>query len=210
MISPHTAAHPNAGPPHQAVGQVVNILPDGFFIVRHRQRGWQCRLAASCLLQPEMGDDVLIAGDRTQLWLLAVLTRADSHRASLLSVPGDLTLAPQGALTLHSGQSLRLTGPELAIEAERGTCDINALRYRGQDLSAWIHSVSMVGHCLESVWHSLVQISHRLVRKVTQTEHARVGQLDYQAQDYARIHGQNVLITSEAVTKIDSEQIHLG
>src|SRR5476649_807935 len=119
MISPHTAAHPDAGPPHQAVGQVVNILPEGFFIVRHQQRGWQCRLAASCLLQPEVGDDVLIAGDRTQLWLLAILTRAESQRPCLLSVPGDLTLAPQGDLILRSGQSLRLTGPELTIEAER-------------------------------------------------------------------------------------------
>ncbi|MEA9390971.1 DUF3540 domain-containing protein [Acerihabitans sp. TG2] len=210
MITPHSATHPDAGPPRQAVGQVVNILPEGFFIVRHQQRGWQCRLAASCLLQPELGDDVLIAGDQAQLWLLAVLTRADGDRPCLLSVPGDLAITPGGTLTLRSENSLHLIGQELEIKADRSKFHIKSMHYQGQDLAAWIPKVSIVGQRLESVWHTLVQISQRLLRKVTQTEHARVGQLDYQAKDYARIHAQNVIITSEAITKIDSEQIHLG
>jgi hypothetical protein len=38
----------------------------------------------------------------------------------------------------------------------------------------------------------------------------RAGQLDYQAEDYARIHARNTLITSKDITKLDSEQIHVG
>ena len=54
------------------------------------------------------------------------------------------------------------------------------------------------------------RISHSLFRKVRQTEHVRAGQLDYQAEDYARIHARNTLITSKDITKLDSEQIHVG
>ncbi|WP_413736663.1 DUF3540 domain-containing protein [Sodalis sp. RH21] len=210
MINRHATVNHGTAPPRQAVGRVVNILPEGFFIVRHQQRGWQCRLAASCLLTPEPGDEVLIAGDEAQLWLLAVLTRADSGRPFSLSVPGDLRIAPCGELTLTGERRLQLNGPAVNINADRSECHIGRMQYHGQDLSAWVDTLCIVGKRLESVWQTLVQISHRLLRKVTHTEHARVGQLDYQATDYARIHGQNVIITSDAITKLDSEQIHMG
>ncbi|NDL64397.1 DUF3540 domain-containing protein [Acerihabitans arboris] len=210
MINLQALSDPIASPPGQAVGRVINILPDGCYIVCHQQRGWQCRLAASCLLQPQPGDEVLVAGNDAQLWLLAVLDRADNLQPWSLRVAGDLHIAAQGALTLHGAERLELRAPALAIRADRGDCRVGRMRYHGQSLSARVDICCIVGKRLESVWQTLVQISHRWLRKVTQTEHARVGQLDYQAVDYARIHGQNVMITAEAVARLDSEQIHLG
>lgn len=201
---------PIASPIGQAVGRVIDILPDGCYIVRHAQRGWHCRLAASCLLQPQPGDEVMIAGEEARPWLLAVLTRADKRRPWSLGVSGDLHIAAQGALTLHGAERLELRGATLTLDADRGNCRIGRMRYRGKSLSSRVDVVCIVGKRLEAVWHTLVHISHHWLRKVTQTEHARVGQLDYQAGDYARIHGQNVMITAEAITKIDSEHIHMG
>lgn len=210
MTNQRVHRHRTATPPSQAVGRVVDILPDDYFIVRHDRLGWQCRLAASCLLRPQTGDDVLIAGDHSRLWLLAVLERADSSSPCCLAVKGDLHIAAGGALALKGETRLALAAPQLGIEAERGECRIERMRYHGRSLSACVDIVCMVGKRFESVCQTLVHISHRWLRKVTQTEHARVGQLDYQAEDYARLHGQNVMITAEAITRIDAEQIHMG
>lgn len=196
--------------PAQAVGRVVNLLPAGFFIVEHEQRGWQCRLAASCLLTPQTGDQVLIAGNGAQLWLLAVLERAEARTPFTLSVPGSLHIAPQGELSLASPDSLSLQSQTLDIAAAQGDCRIDNLRYSGRSLSAWIASCAIAGHSLESVWQTVVSVSRRLFRKVTHTEHVRVGQWDCQAEDYVRLHGKHLLMTSEAIAKLDAEQIHVG
>jgi hypothetical protein len=197
-------------PPTQAVGRVVNLLPAGVYIVEHEQRGWQCRLAASCLLAPQIGDEVMIAGHEHHLWLLAVLTRADPQLPFSLNVAGALDIAAQGDLTFACPGRLALQSQTLNIGAEQGECHIDDLRYHGKSVSAGVASCSIVGKSMETVWHTVVAISHRLLRKVTQTEHVRVGQWDCEARDYARIHGKQLIVTSEAITKLDSEQIHVG
>lgn len=197
-------------PPTQAVGRVVNLLPAGVYIVEHEQRGWQCRLAASCLLAPQIGDEVMIAGHEHHLWLLAVLTRADPQLPFSLNVAGALDIAAQGDLTFACPGRLALQSQTLNIGAEQGECHIDDLHYHGKSLSAGVASCSIVGKSMETVWHTVVAISHRLLRKVTQTEHVRVGQWDCEARDYARIHGKQLIVTSEAITKLDSEQIHVG
>ncbi|KEY59006.1 DUF3540 domain-containing protein [Serratia sp. DD3] len=189
-------------PPQQAAGQVVNLLNDGTMMVESEGRGWHCRRAASCLIAPEFGDRVLIASVEGQLWLLAVLERAEGQQPTVLSVEGDLQIAPGG--------NLSLTSQGLNITAKTSDCHIDAMNYSGESVTAWVSLSRIVGKQCESIWQSVTQISHRLLRKTTQMEQVRAGQLDMQAEDYLRMHAQNTVITSKAITKIDSEQIHMG
>ncbi|QKJ85814.1 DUF3540 domain-containing protein [Paramixta manurensis] len=188
--------------PLQSAGLVTHLFPDGSLTVECEGRGWHCRRAASCLIAPEVGDNVLIANSGDRLWLLAVLERAAAHSAAELSVDGDLRIQSAGELSL-SGHTLRVT-------AEQGDCHVGEMKYSGESLSAWVSLTRIVGKRAESVWHTVTQISQHLLRKTTQTEQVRAGQLDMKAEDYARLHAQNTLITSEAITKVDSEQIHMG
>lgn len=197
-------------PPMQGVGRVVNLLPDNHFVVEHQQRGWHCQRAAGCLLTPEYGDNVLLAGDGQQLWLISVLTRAHTQQPAMLSVAGDLHIAPHGELKLASPEQLHLDAPALKICAEHSECHLNRMDYRGHQVTAALDNCSLVGNVLESVWQRVVQLSQQVLRKVTHTEHVRVGQLDCQAEDYARLHARHMLVTSSAITKIDSEQVHIG
>ena len=174
-------------------------------------RGWHCRRAASCLLTPALGDNVLVAGCGHQLWAIAVLERAEPQSAARLCVTGDLQIeTPSGSLSLHSAQALKLSGDAMTLQANSGDCHVDKMKYSGEELSAFVSISRPVGKRCESLWHSVSQISHSLFRKVRQTEHVRAGQLDYQAEDYARIHARNTLITSKDITKLDSEQIHVG
>jgi len=164
-------------------------------------RGWHCRRAVSCVIAPQTGDTVLISAVDNQMWLLAVLERGNND-ATELSVPGDLRIASQGALSLSS--------EALNVSAAKGDCHISEMTYSGDKISAWVTLSRIVGKRAESVWQTVTQLSHNLFRTTRQTEQVRAGQLDMKAEDYLRMHAHNTVITSKAITKVDSEQIHMG
>lgn len=188
-------------PPAQASGIVTHCFPDGSLTIESEGRGWHCLRAASCVIAPQAGDKVLIAGVDNQLWLLAVLERANPLSAEL-SVPGDLHIRSEGELSL-SGAALR-------VSAEQGDCHIGEMKYSGDKLSAWVSLSRIVGKRAESVWQNVTQFSQNLLRTTRNTEQVRAGQLDMKAEDYARLHGHNTVITAKAIAKVDSEQIHMG
>lgn len=190
-----------AMPPLQAAGAVTHCFADGSLMVESEGRGWHCRRAASCLIAPKPGDTALIASVGNEMWLLAVLEHAGEQPMELC-VAGDLEIRSSGELSLNS-ETLR-------VSAEQGDCHISEMRYSGEKLSAWVNLSRIVGKSAESVWHSVTQISQHLLRSTRHTEQVRAGQLDVKAEDYARMHAHNMVITSKAITKIDSEQIHMG
>lgn len=198
--------------PQQASGRVVDILSDGSMVVESEGLGWHCRRAASCLLTPETGDNVLLArSDDEKLWLLAVLERACPQHSAQISIQGDLNISTQGgSLTLNSELQLALHSHSLQVKSTQGECAIGTLEYRGDEVKAQIGIGRWIGERCESVWHTVTHLSQMMFRQVKQTEHVRAGQLDYQAQDYLRLHSRNTLITAQDIAKIDSEQIHVG
>ena len=188
-------------PPVQSAGLVTHCFADASLTVECDGRGWHCRRAASCVIAPQVGDTVLVTSVENQIWLLAVLERANAQQAEL-SVPGDLHI--------HSTGELSLSSSALRISAEQGDCHISDMNYSGDKFSAWVSLSRIVGKRAESVWQTITQVSHNLLRTTRNTEQVRAGQLDMKAQDYARLHASNTVITSKAITKVDSEQIHMG
>ncbi|MEB6222023.1 DUF3540 domain-containing protein [Pantoea anthophila] len=188
-------------PPVQSAGLVTHCFADASLTVECDGRGWHCRRAASCVIAPQVGDTVLVTSVENQIWLLAVLERANAQQAEL-SVPGDLHI--------HSTGELSLSSSALRISAEQGDCHISDMNYSGDKISAWVSLSRIVGKRAESVWQTITQVSHNLLRTTRNTEQVRAGQLDMKAQDYARLHASNTVITSKAITKVDSEQIHMG
>ncbi|WP_039056539.1 DUF3540 domain-containing protein [Enterobacter sp. Bisph1] len=181
--------------------RVTHCFDNGSLMVECDGRGWHCRRAVSCVIAPQAGDTVLISAVDNQMWLLAVLERGNND-ATELSVPGDLRIASQGALTLSS--------EALNVSAAKGDCHISEMTYSGDKISAWVTLSRVVGKRAESVWQTVTQLSHNLFRTTRQTEQVRAGQLDMKAEDYLRMHAHNTVITSKAITKVDSEQIHMG
>lgn len=188
-------------PPVQVSGAVTYCFTHDSMVVESEGRNWHCSRAASCVIVPQVGDTVLITSVENQIWLLAVLERASSQQTEL-NVTGDLHISSSGELSLN--------GEMLRVNAEQGDCHISEMKYSGDQLSAWVSLSRVVGKRAESIWQTVTQISHNLLRMTRQTEQVRAGQLDMKAEDYARLHAHNTVITAKAITKVDSEQIHMG
>ncbi len=209
-----------ASGPVQHLGQLVSVDADGLLEV-HTEDGatWHCRRAASCLLQPQPGDTVLLSGpDPRRVYLIAVIEQADAS-VSRIEAPGDLRLsAPAGAISiesaadlrLHSAATLAMQGAHLALDAQQAQCDVREMRYTGQALDATVGRLRLVGQVFESVAERVMQIARNALRFVDGVDQVRVGHLDLRAQETAIVHGKHVVITGKELMKVDAGQIHMG
>jgi len=209
---------PGALTPIQLLGTVARKLDNGMFLVDCEGQTWRCRRAASCLLKPEAGDTVLLAGDSARVFLLAVIEQADSTTARI-EMPGDVLLsAAQGSVTVHSAKQMTLQGEsgltmqtdQWALRARQGDCTVDEMQYTGRELKGTVGIVRLIGQLCETVVDRVMQISRNAFRMVKQTDQARVGHLDYEAEEVARIHAKTTMVTGEKLAKVDAAQIHVG
>ncbi|KAF1070024.1 DUF3540 domain-containing protein [Variovorax sp.] len=187
-----------------ALGTVLQALPGDAFLVEAQAGGerWHCPRAASCLLQPSVGDTVLVAGPRRdQAYLIAVITQAD---------PAQARLAVDGVLTLQAGTRLELAAPELDLQARKAQLEVGEMDYRGGEVRITTLVARFVGRTCETVLDRLSVLTRSSFRLTEEVEQVRAGQIDYQAEETLRLHAKNTLVSSKGLVKVDGEQIHMG
>jgi hypothetical protein len=159
--------------------RVVAIHADGAEL----DDGRRATSALSCLLQPQIGDQVLVADDPTLI--LAILQREAGQTAEL-HVPG--------------ARALRLCQREIAIEASEGL----ALRsLRDAELSAVTGTLRLAARNL------FTTVLETLVERAA--DHlAKVGSFALDVSTLLRIRSRHGIVTAEQQMRIDAEQLHLG
>jgi hypothetical protein len=202
-----------------ALGVVTSVLPGGIYSVESDARVLRCLRAASCLLRPEIGDTVLVNGpDERRLYLTAVAEQADAGHAHV-EVEGELTLASRrGAVSIESPTQLRLSagecatlgGPLLRIDADEARMHVGRLDYSGEEASAAVFSMRVIGRVYEAVVDRLVHLSKSAFRMTEGIDQVQAGQIDYRASEMTRLHGKNTVITARDLVKADAKQIHMG
>lgn len=205
--------------PVHLIGTVTRREEDGSFAVDCDGRAWHARQAASCLLVPQPGDQVLISGpDAARVYLIAVIEQADPGRAQL-ETAGDMVLRSRsGSVALESAQAVRLAGQQavsidtasLKVQAEDAHCVTGQMKYLGAEVAATIGTTRLVGKVYEAVMDRLSFLSRVSFRAAEEVEHVRAGSLDYRADKTARVHASYTMVTGENLVKVDAKQIHMG
>lgn len=193
------------------VGDAVEVQTD---TARYR-----ALCAPSCLLQPEIGDKVLVVTDTEgEDYVLAVLTRAGGSGARL-SLPANSDLQTQGGtlkisgrdgLSLQSARQVSLQSAQLRVDALQGDVTIHQLAIVGDAWKSCIDTVKTVGRSVDSVLERLHSRVSRSYRRVEELDQVKAGQIDYQADSSLQLHGKYALVTADELVKMDAEQIHLG
>jgi hypothetical protein len=187
----------------ETTGMVVSA-GNGLFQVQKGTDSFRVQRAFSCLVEPEVGDRVLLAGDAAAgLYILAVLERQTD--ATRLKLEGDLsieladgrfTVAATEGVNLVSRKTVTVAANELEVQARRGHFFIDRIR--------------LLGTTLEANLERLSQTVKHLYRRVLGVDHLRAGQIDYASEGSVRLHGENTLMTARELVKADAKQIHLG
>ncbi|MBB1598111.1 DUF3540 domain-containing protein [Achromobacter sp. UMC46] len=205
--------------PVHLLGEVLRCEPDGSFAVACDGRAWSARRAASCLLAPQPGDEVLISGpDPSRVYLIAVTVQAEPAHATLetqgelvlRSLGGNVLVQSAGEVMLQGQGAVRVRTPEYAVEAddERHAC--KRVRMVAEQLHATIGETRLAGRSYEAVLDRMTLMARLSMRSVSEVEQVRAGSIDYQAEQTARLHASYTLVTGADLVKVDAKQIHMG
>jgi hypothetical protein len=201
----------------QETGRVVATSP-GSVVVRTGAGEVRARRAVSCLVEPELGDDVLLAIHGAGCHVLAVLERPAGSPTRIVA-PGDLEIAaPAGRLTLESAEAIDVaTGGDVSFAsrhlravASSATLAIESLNYAGAHVAAHVESVKAVAKSIESVADRWIQRLERSYRFIAESEHVRSRYLGYEASSCIQMRGKAAIVSSAELTKVDGSQIHVG
>jgi hypothetical protein len=189
---------------------VVAQSADGTFLAEHAGHRISCRRAASCLLQPEIGDQVLIfnTGNGSR-YLLAVLERASLGTAHL-NCTGDVLLSSSGSLRLAASQDIALDSCGFALRADDAQVTLERLRFSGVLWQGAVSSLRLVGHACETIMDRITQLTKVSLRRVEQIDQLRAGQIDYEGSSRVRIRSKYTAITATHVLKVKGRQVHIG
>jgi hypothetical protein len=143
-------------------------------------------VAASCLLQPQCGDRVMVAGITDgDAFVLAILER-DATRPANLEVPcaQSVTLSSR-RLVLAAGECMEMQSMgDIEMTSAAGCLSINAR------------------HVTVTAMETLVQSARQYL--------ANLDTCVVQALGLLRLHGQQAILTAEGDMKIDAERISVG
>jgi len=188
----------------QTIGDLVATEEHGW-TVRTDHGSFHARRATSCLLEPQIGDKVLLVGEPLgELYVQVILERQEGV-GHCLSTAGDLKIELQtGRFTVATSEGIDLVSArELSFISQR-------IEARASEGFFSIGTVRAMGTALDAVYERLSQTVQVAFRKVEKLDRLRAGQIDYSADGMARVHGENTVLTAEGLVKADGKQIHIG
>ena len=159
------------------------------------------RQAASCLLVPQPGDRVWLAGDIDQgLYVLAILERDDSAAAQL-RLPADTSL---------QATTLKLSAAQVAVQAESAVLSAQKVCAVGHEASWSFNRIKVMAELFESFADRVVQFARWSQRTVDGMDQVRSRQIDYRAEQTLQLQAETLVANASKLAKVDGEQIHLG
>jgi hypothetical protein len=167
--------------------------------------------SAGCLLEPEVGDLVLLLmTDDPADYVLHVLERGQKDEPARLSVEApELKLAAQ-TLNFSGQKSIKLTTEDFEANALRGRTRCGELAFEGGCLSARIGRVQTWARFVENTAERLIDRMQRCYRHVEEFEESNVGRFRLLVKDLFFLGSKNATLKADGQVKIDGDKIHLG
>lgn len=199
----------------QRHARVRAISNDGILVDDGQTR--LVKQATSCLLEPLVGDLVLIVGalDDPGGHLLAVLER-DSDAATL-ALPGTLDISAErlrlrgrSGIELHSERSLDLHADEARLQARSASMVLQRCSVVVRSMFASLSKLTHVGHVLELLVDRVLQRSDHSTRVIAGSDHTQARDIQLDAEANVQVHSQRTVVDGREIVKLDGGQIHLG
>jgi hypothetical protein len=203
----------------QEAGTVVAVEEGASLSVQAESGTYRARRAFSCLVEPVVGDVVLLSGlPDGACYVLAILEREAEVPARLVT-EGDLevrlpkgrfVVAAQEGVELVSAQQVSVTAGGVRVNADEGHVVLRQLSLLGSFVRAEFDTIKVFAESCDSAFDRLLQRVKRSYRFVSEHDQVRAAQIDYTAENNATLRGGNTLISAKDLVKVDGEQIHLG
>lgn len=208
---------PTVSPSRQGTAVIVSEGPDRTWMVEDRGQQLRAQRAASCLLEPAVGDRVWIVVEDERCYVLAVLERSADAPANL-RFDGDAVLRVNGKLEVHAKDDLQLrsdrqvgvAGDEIEVQARVGRVFVRECTAVLRSLLTHATNSTLVAKLVETLADRVSTSSKTSYRNVAEIDQLQAGIIDYHAVEAARIVADKVIINGGEIAKVEAGQIHLG
>jgi hypothetical protein len=201
----------------QATGSVIRV-EGPVFVVRSEDGDYRARRAVSCLVEPQLADEVLLVVREGACFVLAVLTREEAG-PTRLSADGDVELhlkqgrfvvATQEGIDLVAAKAVSITSGALNVRAAEGNVFLDRLSMLGTIARVEIDKIKLFAGTLDSALDRLHQRVKRSYKRVEEVDQVKAGQIDYVAEKTMSLRSTNTVMTADELVKVDADQVHLG
>ena len=148
--------------------------------------GCSANRSFSCLIEPQVGDQIIAASSVNDIYIIAIIARAEADLVNTLSLPQQQSCQWQAEqLTLVGREKISiLSAKEIVINVSLGQLVMSA-----QDI-------------LQTVQNNFVLWCKQFFQKADQ--------VDIQTSQLTKSHSHNQIITADNDIRIDAERINLG
>ena len=200
-------------------GFVTRALEDGSFEIRIGQDTERARQAPSCLLVPEIGDEVWLLSRATRGPVIAAVVGRDEPRTGVVALPGpaaelraegDLRVRSERGLELEAREAVRVKGATLELKALRTRIATEALEVFATHIDAGMDKARLVAKRIDAAFDSIATRVKQSLRWVEELEQVRAGLIDYRAKGNVHVHGGSAFVSADRVVQVRGEEIHLS
>lgn len=165
--------------------------------------------AASCLLVPEVGDEVACLRAGKRAWVTAVLHReTDTER--VLSCTGNTRLQVKEGVLAMDAQQLELNANALRARTDRLTWSADSADVVGNEVNLVVSRLKVVGALLATVFDGVRHFSKSHRRRTEGMDQVSATHVERRADQLMQIEGDHVLVTGRDLVKARGAQIHFG
>lgn len=174
--------------------------------------------AASCLVEPDLGDTVLVChGGPRASYILAVLARATPAQATI-NLPGGVALqTDQGQLQiqaeqldLHARQKVSVVGPQVQLQGVHAHVHFQHMDASASQVQARWGVVSTLAQSMTTTVGRLVQKARDSFRWTENLEDTRAGRVRMQVTERFHLKSKHTTMLAQEQVKIDGKKIDLG
>ncbi|HJL15587.1 MAG TPA: DUF3540 domain-containing protein [Sandaracinaceae bacterium LLY-WYZ-13_1] len=222
MGHPAETIRRNGTAPLRRYGQqsaLVEAVDGDAVAVRAASGRRAARRAASCLVAPAAGDEVLLAvsEDGEVAFVLAVLVRSEGGptrvdlEGSLSITAREVEVRGREAVRFHSPEGIvEAVGRRLRLKAEERMVLFETLSYLGRQVAGNVRVTKLAGALLDQAYETVTQRAQRVYRTVTEAENVEAKTMTVRCEDALAVHGEHTVMTATKIVKIDGAQVLMG
>lgn len=203
----HRKARPTAAT--HCVGIVTDVSP-GVFVIGSGGVVLRGKRAASCLLEPCMGDTVtcvLVAPD--EVWILGILQREEGT-VNTLRFDGPTELKVESGALSFDASDIHLRGDGVSMDTRKLQVSVDEAEVIGRQFHLFGGALKMVGAAIDTVFDRVSHFSKQYLRTTEGTDRVQAQIVEQQAKQLLHQSGEHVLINGNRLIKARGGQIHFG
>lgn len=192
-------------------GRVLPSPIAGAVLVHMEGQDRSLRCAASCLLNPEPGDLVLVADNAGEAYILAVLERPGPAPAVLgISTPSQTVIVRAKRLVMRGEEEVEITAPRTDVKGARLTVAVDTISFIAnlltQTLKRWQGSAKNI----DMVATDIATKAARRIAIVDEIDTLRAGSVLQKIEATSVTDAHAVVIAANEDLRLDGTRVTVG